>query len=123
MTPAQFKEKGCYTCGSFNLCEPVIPREDLSPTATAKSVAFDPDKILQGAPIREPYLLCMDCMSEYPFSTIELLDDEGWQYGWDSRHNGREIQTVYYKSEAQFDPQALKRGFLTKEEEDVERPG
>lgn len=125
MTPEQFKQKGCYTCGSFNLEEPAIALDSAltAPINNPKSVLYNPNAPVMGVPVREPYLRCVDCGTEYPFELISQLDDEGWQYGWDMRHNGNEIPTTVYHSEAQFSQEALQRGYMTKEEEDVARPG
>lgn len=102
-----FKAKGCYSCGSFHFEQPKI--------------AIDPDN--GNMPVRDPYLLCMTCLSEYPFPDIELLDDESWEYGRCHREGSLAIPTTYYKSEAQFDEKAKARGFLIPDEEDVPRPG
>lgn len=125
MTPEQFKQKGCYTCGSYKLEEPriAVDSDNLPPINNPKSVMYNPEAPVTGTPVREPYLRCVECTTEYPFELISQLDDEGWQYGWDNRHGDRAIPTTVYKSEAQFDPDVMAKGFMTKEEEDVARPG
>lgn len=102
-----FRSKGCYTCGGHNFEQPRIP--------------LDPEN--GNMPVRDPYLLCMDCTSEYPFPDIDLLDDESWEYGKRHREGQMAIPTVYYQSKAQFDPLVAAKGFVTKDEEDVPRPG
>lgn len=127
MTPEQFKEKGCYVCGiqGTNLIAPRIPvdSDSTAPVNNPKSVMYDPNAPLQGIPVREPYLLCTNCDSEFPFEFIAQLDNDSWQYGYERRHGRNAVSSTVYNSEAQFNPEAMKRGFLTQEEEDVERPG